>query len=71
VAVGAGVIWLLAGQLARLEPALLRLTAESAILFGTYFVILMFVFRQWTTYNTLLRDTGLWGGGQRPKEKVR
>jgi type VI protein secretion system component VasK len=59
VAVGVGAIWLLAGQLAQLEPALLRLTAESAILFGTYFVMLMFIFRQWTTYNTLLRDTGL------------
>jgi O-antigen/teichoic acid export membrane protein len=70
VAAGAGVIWLLAGQLVQLEPALLRLTAESAILFATYFVMLMFVFRQWTIYNTLLRETGLWGGGQRPKEKV-
>jgi len=69
VAIGAGVVWLLARQLPHFEPALLRLTAETAVLFVTYLIVLLFVFGQLTVYTGLLRETGLWRGGKRqPKE---
>jgi PST family polysaccharide transporter len=68
VTIGAGVVWLLAGQLPRLHPALLRLTVESAVLSATYLVVLMFVFRQWSVFAGLLRETGLWRGRQSPKQ---
>lgn len=67
---GAVVAWSLASLTGRLEPVLLRLTVESSILFGTYFVILMFVLKQWTIYTSLFRETGLGRGGQPAKEPV-
>jgi PST family polysaccharide transporter len=42
------------------ELALLRLIAESGILFGVYLLVLLFVMNQKDVYLTLLRDTGLW-----------
>ena len=71
VLVGAGASWLVAAYLAPLHPVLLRLTAESAVLFGTYFVMLMFVLKQWKHYVALLRETGLWGGKQRPDSPLK
>lgn len=42
------------------QPALLRLVAESSVLFGVYFLVLLFVMNQKGVYLALLRETGLW-----------
>jgi PST family polysaccharide transporter len=41
-------------------PALLRLFAESGLLFAVYGLVLLFVMNQKDVYFALLRDTGLW-----------
>jgi O-antigen/teichoic acid export membrane protein len=68
VAVSSGVVYLLVGRLSILEPALLRLSAETAVLFATYLVLLLFVFRQWAVYTGLFRETGLWKSAPRPEK---
>src|SRR5262249_27873666 len=49
------------GSLVRsVEPALLRLVAESGVLFGVYLLALLFLMNQKDLYFALLRETGLW-----------
>lgn len=69
-AVGTGVVWLLAGLFPRLEPALVRLTAETAVLSATYLVMLMLVFRQWAVFTGLLRETGFLRGKRTVPEEA-
>lgn len=64
----------LAGRslLGSLQPALLRLVAETGLLFGVYFLVLLFVMNQKQVYLALLRDTGLWpvwGSNTNPDSK--
>jgi O-antigen/teichoic acid export membrane protein len=60
VLVGALAAWMASGWVDRLQPVFLRLVVENVILFGTYFLVLLFVMKQKAVYLELLRDTGLW-----------
>jgi O-antigen/teichoic acid export membrane protein len=53
------VVWFCRGFLSGVEPALLRLTISTAILFGIYALLLLFVMKQQPVYARLLRETGL------------
>jgi PST family polysaccharide transporter len=48
------------GLLALVQPAFPRLVLETALLFGVYLLLLLFVFKQKAAYAQLLRETGLW-----------
>jgi hypothetical protein len=52
-----------------LGPPFLRLVVESAIMFGTYLVMLLFVMNQRPVYIELLREFKFWPFGGRKKEK--
>jgi len=60
VLVSAAGILLMAGALEHIHPVFLRLVVESAIFFGVFVVMLLFVMKQKTTYLNILRETGLW-----------
>jgi O-antigen/teichoic acid export membrane protein len=47
------------------DPAFVRLVAESTILFGVYLFSLLFIMKQKPVYMGLLRQTGLWPVGSR------
>ena len=44
----------------QLEPTFVRLVVESAILFGIYAVVILFIMKQKSIYADMLRETGLW-----------
>jgi len=50
--------------LSHVEPVFVRLVVESAILFGTYAVLILFVMNQKSVCMDLLRETGLWSKKQ-------
>ena len=54
------------------DPAFVRLVAESTILFGGYLFNLLFIMKQKSVYMGLLRQTGLWpvGSQRTDAEKV-
>jgi O-antigen/teichoic acid export membrane protein len=66
IAIGAAATLAVWPLLRPVQPALARLVAESATLFGVYAITLLFVMKQTSVYRQLLRDTGLWPlGSQR------
>ena len=69
ILIGAGAAWATGGFLAQLNPTFLRLVAESAVLFGVYLLVLLFVMGQKTVYLSLLGDIGLWPFGNRRRTK--
>lgn len=69
ILIGAGAAWATGGFLAQLNPTFLRLVAESAVLFGVYLLVLLFVMDQKTVYLSLLGDSGLWPFGNRRRTK--
>lgn len=58
--VGAAVAFLFGTLVNQLQITLVRLIVECGILFGVYFVVMLFVMKQGPTYMALLRETGLW-----------
>ena len=58
--------------LGQVEPALVRLMAESTVLFGVYLLTLLFIMKQKSVYMGLLREIGLWpvGSSRTAVEKV-
>ena len=54
----AGVVFLVGPWIAQLAPALLRLILGSAVLYGVYFAVLLFVFGQLQTYFRQLQYVG-------------
>ena len=69
VLVAAAAAWPAGRFLAQLNPPFLRLTAESAILFGVYLLVLLFVMGQKAVYLSLLKDIGAWPFGNRRSSK--
>jgi PST family polysaccharide transporter len=65
IATGAVALLIARPMLAALQPAFVRLVAESTVLFGVYLFTLLFVMNQKSVYLALLRDTGLRGGDSR------
>ena len=62
---GAAATLALRGLLGLVQPAFLRLVVETAVLFGVYILILLFILKQKEVYLDLLRTTGLWPMGAR------
>jgi len=60
VLVGAAVTLAAKGWTDQLQPALLRLIVANTILFVVYFLVLLFVMKQYSIYLALFRQTGLW-----------
>lgn len=60
VATGVVVAFASTTYISKVEPVFLRLVAESAVLWGTYLVCLLFAMNQKQVYVELARDLGLW-----------
>ena len=60
IAVGAALAWACRPWTQRLNPALVRLTAETAILWGVYAVVLLFGMNRKVRYAKIARDLRLW-----------
>jgi len=58
IAVGAAALQVMRGWTEYLEPVVLRLIVESAVLIGVYMVVLLWVFNQKAKYLPMLRDSG-------------
>jgi O-antigen/teichoic acid export membrane protein len=58
--VGAAATLLLAVPMDHLHPVFLRLVIESAIFYGIFVVMLLFVMKERVMYFNILRETGLW-----------
>ena len=65
IAVGTAATLALRSSVNHLEPTFVRLVVESAILFGIYAVLIVFVMKQKSVYTDVLRETGLWPTKQR------
>jgi hypothetical protein len=63
IVIGAAAMLAVRPLLSHVEPALLRLMAESTALFGAYLLTLLFIMKQKTVYAGLLREIGLWPVG--------
>jgi PST family polysaccharide transporter len=59
VMVGMGVVLASRGLTNTLEPAFVRLVAETALLFGTYWIVLLFPLKQRQVYVKILRELRL------------
>lgn len=70
IVTGAAVALLVGGLLGRIQPALLRLVAETGILFGVHLLVLLFVMNQKAVYVALLRETRLWPFHKQTAEAV-
>jgi len=67
---GAAVAWGAGGLVTHIQPTFIRLVVETAILFGVYLLVLLFVMKQKSVYLELLRSTGFWksrGGAKQEK----
>jgi O-antigen/teichoic acid export membrane protein len=60
ILIGAGVTLAALPFLNPLSPALIRLIASSAVLFGVYAIVLWFIMGQKAVYLGLLREIGVW-----------
>jgi O-antigen/teichoic acid export membrane protein len=58
--VGAAVALMLATPMNYVHPVFRRLVIESALFFGVFAVVLLFVMKQRAMYFNILRETGLW-----------
>ena len=65
IAFGAAAWWGLSGLVNKVGPVFPRLVLESAILFGVYGLVMLFVMKQKSVYVAVLRETGLWPGARR------
>jgi O-antigen/teichoic acid export membrane protein len=63
IVIGAAAVLAVRPMLGHVEPALLRLMAESTVMFGAYLLTLLFIMKQKTVYAGLLREIGLWPVG--------
>jgi O-antigen/teichoic acid export membrane protein len=61
--IGAAGVLAVRPMLGHVEPALLRLMAESTALLGAYLLTLLFIMKQKAVYAGLLREIGLWPAG--------
>jgi O-antigen/teichoic acid export membrane protein len=64
IAIGAAATLVVRPMLDRVDPAFVRLVAESTIFFGVYLFSLLFIMEQKSVYMGLLRATGLWPAGR-------
>ena len=62
---GAAVAFGVSRAINHLEPAFLRLSAVTVVLFGTYAAVLLLAFGQGSVYMDLLKASGLWPQGRR------
>jgi O-antigen/teichoic acid export membrane protein len=60
IVAASAVTYLLRGWTSLVEPALLRLVVDTAILFGIYTIVLCWVLGQKTMYASILRQAGFW-----------
>jgi len=63
IVIGATAVLAVRPMLGHVEPALPRLMAESAVMFGAYLLTLLFIMKQKAVYAGLLREIGLWPVG--------
>jgi O-antigen/teichoic acid export membrane protein len=63
IVIGAAAVLAVRPMLGHVEPALPRLMAESAVMFGAYLLTLLFIMKQRAVYAGLLREIGLWPVG--------
>jgi PST family polysaccharide transporter len=65
IVLGAAAALALRGFLGLVQPAFLRLVIETAVLFGVYILVLLFILKQKKVYLDLLRAIDLWPMGAR------
>jgi O-antigen/teichoic acid export membrane protein len=65
IAIGTAATLAIQSIVGRVEPTVMRLVAESSILFGVYLLTLLFAMKQKPVYLGLLKETGLWPIGSR------
>jgi hypothetical protein len=72
ILIGAGVTLAALPFLNPLSPALIRLIASSAVLFGVYAIVLWFIMGQKAVYLGLLREVGVWpfAGGRGSQQSL-
>jgi hypothetical protein len=61
IIVGVAVLMGVSRYTQSIDSVFLRLVAETAVLFGTYWVMLLFALNQSSTYLKLLRELRFWG----------
>jgi O-antigen/teichoic acid export membrane protein len=60
IAAAAVAVYALGGPVSRVQPVLVRLVIETALLFGIYGLVLCSVLRQGSKYAAVLRQAGFW-----------